>query len=187
MGRILTSRQSHDKRRATAQHAAALHRACHRLSQFFHDGKPKPGGGFTTGRLRGESGEFAEHFLLILRADARPLIFDTDANAALCDRHRHQNGGFERRKFDRVGDQVVEDLHRSVAISAPPRLLAFLGADDDLFSRSVGLIVRGALRRERPEFTGRDVRGEFPLLNRIGIQKVFDEVQHPLPRAKDVA
>src|SRR3989442_5597509 len=73
-------RKLHHKQRAFAWLAFAPHTAVHGFDHLFDDGQSQARGGFAAGGFRAEPREFAEEFLLVVRAQARSFILDLATN-----------------------------------------------------------------------------------------------------------
>ena len=72
--------------------------------------KPKSGGGFAAGGPRGKAAVTAEHFGLVFGGESRAFIADDTFGVVVRRADGDKNLFVRRRKFQRVGNQIVQNL-----------------------------------------------------------------------------
>src|SRR6266702_6525675 len=97
----------------------------------------------------------------------------------------NMDGGFGRRVFEGVGNEIVEDLKGGAAIGFRPETGAGADLDPDFLARGRRAVVFDAFFDEFPQIETLYFRSKAAFLDGIGIEQIGNEVAPPRAGADD--
>ena len=125
-------------------------------------------------------------FLAIFLTDARTFVADRDENVSFFRHGMNVEGGVGRGVFDGVGDEIIENLHGGGVIGFGPQAVAKTDPNADLFAGGGIEIVVHAFLDHGAQIALDELGHEFALFDGIGIQKIGDQIAHPLGGLDDI-